>query len=129
MIKFALKNIVQVNGKQKFDMLLIDGVAPFETFIDELEAQYKSESDSLFAIMQDVADLKSLPNTKFHPLKGSIDYREYEIKTKHLRVYLIEQYNGKIVVMGGTKANQVKDISRFRKIKKQYVQSLNLNAI
>ena len=50
--------------------------------------------------------------------------REYEIKTRHLRVYAIEQEGGKIIVIGGTKANQKKDQAKFRSIKEKYISFL-----
>lgn len=126
MPKFALDNIKAVVGKQRFDKLLIDDVAPFDTFENNLEDEYKPEIASIYQIMNDVANLRSLPYSKFHPYSdGSDGYREYEFKTKHLRVYAIEQPGGKIIIFGGTKANQSKDESTFRKIKKQYISSLN----
>lgn len=74
--------------------------------------------------MDAVANLLSLPETKFHPYSDGKDgVREYEFKTKHLRVYAIEQKGGKIVIIGGTKANQAKDQVEFRRLKKGYIAS------
>ena len=39
MSKFALQNIEAVQGKQTFEKLLVDGVAPFDTFEQGLEEQ------------------------------------------------------------------------------------------
>ena len=52
--------------------------------------------------------------------------KEYEFKSKHLRVYAIQQINGKIIVLGGFKNNQKEDINKFRSLKKQYLDSLVL---
>lgn len=125
---FALKTIEQVRGKQVFEKLVVDGQIPFDTFVNEVEKQFESELDGIFNWMNRVANNNAVPREKFHPLKGSKDScREYEFKSKHLRVYLIEQSNGKIVVMGGTKTNQPKDIQQFRKIKQQYLKYLTNN--
>lgn len=128
MAKYTLKAMDAVLGKQSFDMLVRDDTCLFEEFENSVEAQYKGEIASLYAIMNDVANLKSLPKTKFHPYnKGNAKVREFELKTKNLRAYAIEKPGGKIVVIGGTKANQQKDQATFWKYKQQYIDSLNKN--
>lgn len=125
MAEYTLKPMEAVVGKQSFEMLVKDGVCLFEDFENSVEAQYKGEVASLYALMNDVANLKSLPTTKFHPYnKGDAAVREFEFKTKHLRAYAIEKPGGKIVIIGGTKANQKKDEATFKKYKNQYVESL-----
>ena len=119
---FALEEIEAVKGKQVFHKLVIDGKCPLDKFEMELEACYKSELTGIYAIMNDVANLKSVPYQKFHfydDAKG--DYREFEFKSKHLRIYGITYANGKIIITGGTKANQKKDETLFRKLKKGYI--------
>jgi len=76
--------------------------------------------------MQQVSELQLLPKNKFRELKGSKDnIKEYEIKTRNLRVYLFhEEHTGRIIVCGGKKTSQEKDIKHFRNIKKQYFQNL-----
>lgn len=124
MVKYTLERMEQIRGKQVFDKLVVDGVAPFDTFIDKLEERYRSEVRTLYSIMDAVANLQSLPETKFHPYSDGKDgVREYEFKTKHLRVYAIEQIGGKIIILGGTKANQTKDQAEFRRLKIGYIAS------
>lgn len=102
---------------------MVDDVCPFDEFEKEMSKQYKSEVITMYAYMDQVANLKALPDTKFHPYdKGNL--REYEFKTKHLRVYCIEQKGGKIIILGGTKANQTKDQSYFRSLKIKYMESI-----
>lgn len=43
MAKYTLERMNQIRGKQVFDELVVDGVAPFDTFIDKLEERYQSE--------------------------------------------------------------------------------------
>lgn len=125
MSTFALENMEMISGRQHFDMLLVDNHAPFQTFTDEIEEQYKGELHAIYAYMEDVANLKTLPETKFRVLKGKNDgIKEFEFKSKHLRVYCIQQVGGKIVVIGGYKNSQAQDIRQFRSLKKQYLQSL-----
>lgn len=124
MVKYTLVRMDQIRGKQVFDKLVVDGVAPFDVFIDKLEDRYRSEVKTLYTIMDAVANLQSLPETKFHPYSDGKDgVREYEFKTKHLRAYAIEQTGGKIIIIGGTKANQSKDETEFRRLKKGYLAS------
>lgn len=72
-----------------------------------------------------MAELKSLPDTKFKditPEKEKI--KEYEVKTKHLRVYLLHDVpNGRVIVCAGKKTSQKKDIKHFREVKKRYLEN------
>ena len=112
MSKFALEEIDSIRGKQIFSKLIMDGICLFDEFASKLEEQYKS------------ANLQSLPDTKFRELKGGKgDVKEYEFKSRHLRVYVMQQKGGKIIVIGGYKNNQSKDILSFRSIKKQFLDS------
>lgn len=125
MSTFATEDIEYIKGIQVFSKLIVDGKAPYDTFVDNLEENYKSELAAIEYYMEAVSQLKSLPDTKFRELKGYKDnVKEYEFKSKHLRIYAIQQKNGKIIVMGGYKNTQKKDINAFRTLKKQYLNSL-----
>ena len=81
--------------------------------------------EGIYNVMQNVADLKSVPYNKFHFYDdGENGVREFEFKSKHLRVYGITKKNGKIVITGGTKANQPNDVTKFHRIKDLYLASL-----
>lgn len=125
---FALRKIESIRGKQDFDKLIVDDRCPFDDFEASLEEQYKSEMAGIYHYMQDVADLKSLPENKFHYYdkhqKRKGDIREFEFKSKHLRVYGITKPNGKIIITGGTKAKQKLEQNEFRKLKRQYLEYL-----
>lgn len=130
MPNFALRKIDAIKGKQEFDKLIVDERCPFDDFETSLEEQYKSELVGIYHYMQDVADLKSVPDNKFHfydrnkKQKRKEGVREFEFKSKHLRVYGITKPNGKIVVTGGTKAKQETDQSEFRRLKNLYLESI-----
>lgn len=126
MAEYSLKAMDAVKGKQTFDMLVRNGVCLFEEFEKNVESQYKGEIAKLYTNMNAVANLMTLPQTKFHPYnKGDAEVREFEFKTKNLRAYAIEKPGGKIIVIGGTKADQLKDQALFWKYKRQYIDSLN----
>lgn len=122
---FVLEQIDAIIGKQRFDKLIVeeDGFrkCPFDEFENEQKQFFPNEIVQLYAYMNQVANLNALPEEKFHPYDNG-DPREYEFKTKHLRLYCIEQRGGKIVVYGGTKAKQRNDTSDFRALKDKYIR-------
>lgn len=122
---FALQKIEAIKGKQEFDKLVVDGKCPFDEFEKGLEERDRKEMVGIYNSMQAIADLRSLPYKKFHFYdEGENGVREFEFKSKNLRVYGITKKNGKIVIYGGTKANQVHDSAEFRRIKNLYLSSL-----
>lgn len=131
MPNFALRKIEAIKGRQQFDKLVIDNRCPFDEFEAGLEELYKSEMAGIYHYMQDVADLKSIAEDKFHfydkdkKQRRKDGVREFEFKSKHLRVYGITKPNGKIIITGGTKAKQKMEQNEFRKLKKLYLESLS----
>lgn len=107
-----------------FYKLLVNNNCEFDLFWKQCKADGNLESE-LFQIqsrMQQVSDLKTMPNEKHKDITPRNDaVKEYEIKTKHLRVYMFhDKENGRVIVSGGKKTTQQKDISHFRNIKKEY---------
>jgi hypothetical protein len=126
MHKFALENIKAIRGKQEFSKIIIDGKCPFDEFEEKLVNNPKltRELGSLYQYMEFHANGVLLPKEKFRKLKGSKGpVAEYEFKTKNLRVYIIRKPGGKIIIIGGTKNNQKKDLVRFRSIKQNYLEA------
>lgn len=127
---FALERIEAIRGKQEIDKLIVDDKCFFDEFEASLDEQYKSEMVGIYHYMQDIADLKLLPKSKFHfydikkKQKNKVGVREFEFKSKHLRVYGITKPNGKIIITGGTKAKQDLEQNEFRKLKNLYLASL-----
>ncbi|GAF02480.1 hypothetical protein [Saccharicrinis fermentans] len=128
MTKFTLNPIEEIDGKQDIYKIQIDDECLFDNFEDEIEkrGQYEEELNSIYSLIEDVANNKLLPKTKFRDISISKKdtVKEYEFKSKHLRVYPIKASNGKIIIMGGYKNNQKKDIKKFRSIKSEYVKTL-----
>jgi hypothetical protein len=123
MSTFALLEIEGVKGVQRFVKLKKDNICPFDEFEKAASLQYPNEITQMYVYMNEVANLKSLPFSKFHPYDNGTP-REYEFKTKHLRVYAIEQPNSKVIIIGGMKSQQEKDEKKFRRLKKAYLKSL-----
>lgn len=126
MSKFALNKIEVIKGKQSFFDLEVNGVGQFDSFSNNVEKQYKSELITLISRMDLVANLNRLPKEKFRditPKKQGV--KEYEFKTKHLRLYAIHiEKTGKVIVLGGHKNTQKADIKSFRSLKSQFINSL-----
>ena len=127
---FELKKFESIVGKQDFYDLKINGLSQYEEFnkiINTDYLAYKTEVFTMFSYMDLVSNLKTLPKTKFREITPKKDnIKEYEIKSKHIRVYLFHVENsGKIVAYWGLKKNQKENIISFRKIKKEYIDQLN----
>ena len=126
MRNFALEIIPEITGKIKFYKLLIGDTCEFDEFWEMVEksGNLNKELIKVQTLMQEVSEMNMLPGTKFKsitPKKETI--KEYEIKTKNLRLYMFhEEHTGRIIVCGGKKSTQRKDIKHFRKIKKQYFE-------
>lgn len=121
MSKFELHKIDVIKGKQDFCQLAIDGVRLLDSFEDELakSTTYLSEFKMILTYMEYVAENRTLPVTKFRDITPKKEVvREYEFKSKHLRVYAIQKKGGKIIVLCGFKSNQKNDIRSFRSLKK-----------
>lgn len=124
---FALQPIEEVTGRIKFYKLFIDGNCEFDDFEAGIrnEGNLAKELIKIQTRMTQISNLQSLPDAKYKPLRGCKDiYTEFEIKTENLRVYLFkEEKTGNVIVCGGKKSTQKKDISHFRNLKKAYIQS------
>ncbi|MGB8192712.1 MAG: hypothetical protein WCF67_12370 [Chitinophagaceae bacterium] len=140
MTKFVTKPVRAIKGKQRFEELVIlsdvrdigrigsdNLIGVWEQYENSLETKYRSSFNQLMMLMDRVANLKSLPATKFRDVtpEGEL-IREYEFKAGDLRSYAIKIPNGKLILLGGYKNQQKEDFKRFRSLKKQYLDSLNL---
>lgn len=127
MIKFGLKKIESIHSKQQFDQLEIDGRGILDLFEKELKGTtYQSELKVMLTFMEHLGNGGILPETKFKNITAAKEsVNEYEFKSKHLRVYAIQKSGGKIIVLGGYKKTQKRDIIKFRALKNAYLMSLN----
>ncbi len=127
MSKFTLQEIAEIKGRIKFFKLIVDGICLFDEFEKtiEKEGNMRSELRTIQSRMHLLAGMQMMPASKFKDITPSNDkIKEYEIKTHHLRVYMFhETHTGRIVVLGGKKGSQDKDIKYFRSLKAQYFNS------
>ncbi len=123
---FTLKKIDSIEGKQDIYKLEIDNNCQFDEFEKEIinRGQYDNELGSIYSLMEDVANNKLLPKTRFRDitLSKKDKTKEYEFKTRNLRVFAIKSPGGQIIILGGYKNNQKKDIKKFRYIKAEYLK-------
>ena len=123
---FALRKVKAVNARQELDELMIDGkgqLDAFEQLIAETDKRFLTEFKALLSYGVCCERQFTTRYKKDVTFEGTT-IKEYEFKSKHLRVYAIKQLNGKIVVSGGFKKNQKADFKRFRTLKEQYLNSL-----
>ncbi len=122
MSKFALLKIDTVKGDRKFSKLEIDGYCEFDDYEVNVRVNYDSQMNSIYHRMDSLSRGEKLPPKQFRILKGGLkNVTECEIKTDNLRVYYyIDKKDGNIIIIGGYKKGQEKDINRFRGIIKRY---------
>lgn len=125
MVKYSLKKITAVKGKISIYKLLINDCCEFDDFCQLLiEKHHDDVIGSIHSTLEGYANLLMLPKTRFRELKRpkSDKIKDYEVKSGRYRAYLFKDYNGGIVVFGGTKGTQDRDIKRFRSIKQDYIK-------
>ncbi len=108
MPNFSAQRVPAINCNQEFGQLVIDGAGQLDNFENDLnDTTYQSEFKTLLAYMEYLGNNGTLPKTKFRDVtpKGE-KVKEFEFKSKHLRIYTIQKTNGKIIILGGYKNNQ-----------------------
>ena len=130
MVKFTLEKIRQIKEGFPFFKLVKNGECYFNDFIKSLQKSYDAEIESIFSRMRYLSMGKLLPKNKFRIIKG-INIGEFdigELKTRKLRVYMIiDKQKNHILVLGGLKKNQKKDIKKFKSIAFEYFEWRNKN--
>lgn len=115
---FAVGKIEQIrdDGKIHFCKLFKDNRCFFDDFVNSIRGNsndYKSFV-SLVAIMDFMAENDSkMPSKKFNSIKKGKNVIGYEFKKDDLRVYCVKKEPNVIVILGGYKKNQKKDIDKF----------------
>lgn len=99
-----------------------DGV--LDVYEDAIEHSDKSSLRGIFALMDLVVDLQKLPKTQFRPLQPKSKNGDFEFKRGDLRIYGIDIEGGKLIIKCGHKNTQDEDVSHFRSLKEQYLESL-----
>jgi hypothetical protein len=127
---FEIERVDEVRGEVPFFRLFRDGVCQFSEFWNDClrDAVLKKELVQIQTRMEYIANRQYnyLDKTKFRELTGRASgdlNKDYEIKTKHLRVYFTKDENGNILIVGGTKKDQKSDIKRMRTTKSEYFKA------
>ncbi|SEH96799.1 MULTISPECIES: hypothetical protein [Epilithonimonas] len=123
MRKYSLNLSTHIPTSTKIDVfeLCIDNESIFEGFYDEIisEGNKSVISDLVKAIkiVEDTANLQRRPSTKFRQLNVTkIKEKVYEAKCGIIRIYLFHEENlGRVIITGGKKDNQTKDIKSITK--------------
>lgn len=127
-MKYRLLRIEEIDGRQSIFKLECNGNCQFDEFWDKIEKEgnLASELDTIQSRLEDVANGKLLPKNKFRDITpNKKTQKEYEIKTSNLRVYLTKVENqGKLIILGGQKNSQQKDINKFRRIKRDFFNTI-----
>ena len=129
MSDFTLISIEGIKQTTTIFKLAINGKCLFDEFEASVkkEKQYTEELESMYAVIEDLAEGLEVPKKRFkqliRPKKDQTP--DYEIISKHLRIYLFKANCGRIIVLGGKKTTQTKDLKRFRRIKKEYINHNN----
>lgn len=131
---FAIIKIQEVSIKKNVYKLSINGKIPFDDFFDSCKTNKTllNQLGHIQSILRYIGmdEEVKIPQKKFKILKrnNKDPHIDYEIKTNDLRIYLIrDKKYGKIVVMGGFKKTQPKDLNKLRKIKRDYFSQQNIN--
>ena len=129
MRKFGLSKIEAIHAKQPFDQLVVNDNGVLDLFERELKGTtYQGEIKVMLTYLEYLGNGGLLPETKFKNITPENEkVKEFEFKSKHLRIYGIQKAGGKIIVMGGFKKTQKSDIREFRALKKAYLLSLKYN--
>lgn len=101
-----------------------NGKSLLSDFIEKVEndGNLWSNIASVIRIIEDTANLNRRPKTKFRLIEGhKLKCKIYEAKAGIVRIYLFHEENtGRVIVTGGYKDNQVKDIKSILNIIKDY---------
>ncbi|HKR03975.1 MAG TPA: hypothetical protein VJY62_05000 [Bacteroidia bacterium] len=114
------------NTRQRINKLKRNGKSLINEFLEEIKKDKNLEPElgELYATLEDTANGKMVPKNQYRKLRLSskIKYSAFEAKSKHLRLYLFHDENRKIIMIGGKKVDQERDIERLEKIIKEHTE-------
>lgn len=122
MITFTIDYIPDFETRQPVFKLLRNSRCLIDEFWIEIKKDQNltGQGRAIWKIIEDAANGKRLPKTRYRKL--NLKHNAFEAKCKQLRIYLIhENKTGQIIILGGKKTTQVKDLKKLRKILDEYV--------
>ena len=115
---YEIKDCDLVNNRNgyTFKKMYINGVCQFDDFYEEVHASKNAYKNlvAIMALMQCFSDIL-LPKEKFRQIKDIDRNDVYEFKKKGLRVYVLLCKPDVVIILGGYKKDQKKDISRLKR--------------
>ena len=127
MFTFTVVQLSEFQTQQPVYKLLRDEKDLLQPFLDYIAKNnnFAKEFKRLYTIVAYVANNSKppLPQTHYRKLQLSSDeqYEAYEAKSKHLRLYWFHQpKTSLILVFGGTKNSQKKDLARLQVVMNQF---------
>lgn len=126
MKKYSITLSSHIPSNTKIDVyeLCKNGKSVFEEFFEQIEGEGNLISNLAAAIriIEDSANLKMVPKSKFRVLQGlSVKCKVFEAKSGNIRIYMFhEEKTGRVIVMGGKKDSQDEDIKRLERMIKEY---------
>lgn len=104
--------------------LFKNGESLFKPFVDEIEKDGNlfDKLAGAIRIIEETSNLNRYPKTKFREIQGhKLKCKVFEAKSGPIRIYLFHEENtGRIIITGGLKDNQKKDIKSILKTIKEY---------
>ena len=122
---FTLAKVEAFETSSTVWKLLRNGRCFVDEFLEEVkkDKNVRQEWLEMMATIHDAASGKLLPQKRFKKLTlaKSFTFHAYEVKSFSLRLYMITEHKtGKILVCGGRKKTQIKDVERLKRIIKEY---------
>lgn len=100
------------------------GESLFKPFVDEIEKDGNlfDKLAGAIRIIEETSNLNRYPKTKFREIQGhKLKCKVFEAKSGQIRLYLFHEENtGRIIITGGLKGNQKKDLKSILKTIKEY---------
>ena len=125
---FVIKLLDEVTGRFPFYKLIKNGKCQFDEFIDQLEKFGNMDTDieAIFNIINRKANGHDVPPTMFKQLHGNENVKDFEVRKGAIRIYVAKYLNGYLIILGGLKPDQDRDIDKMRTIKTNFFTSINL---
>lgn len=120
----VLSNHISSNTKISVYELYKNGKSLFKTFVEDIEKDGNlfDKLAGAIRIVEETSNLNRYPKTKFREIQGhKLNCKVYEAKSGVVRIYLFhEEKTGRVILTGGLKDTQEKDIKSILKIIKEY---------
>ena len=130
MCRFEIINILGEYTPLIFYKLAIKGKCGYDDFTDRHKNSHEAQLDNISQIIDWMSGGDKPISTRFKQLKRSKSdkYVDYEFRAGELRLYCFEdEGTGRIIVIGGFKKDQKKQLIKMRRIKAQYFKAIDEN--